>query len=268
MNSPRAAEPAHEPSTSPSRFPGLLAAAAIIALVAALILPTLPSAPTQPNSDDGFYLLYMKGIASNGLAAIPGQFDWYLRNKDYWIFPPPSRVGFSIVSALWSQFFGTTLDALKQLSLASFLALIAVQFYFARRHFGEWRAVLIAALTAFSPLYLGLSRLALTDAFISLCQVTTIWMFFELVRAPRSWPWRVLFVLGFAFTILTKEIGLLLAIPFTAFLVIERFRRKRELPILPFVAVLALPPLIAVAGWIAAAGSFATLNTTMNIVLV
>jgi 4-amino-4-deoxy-L-arabinose transferase-like glycosyltransferase len=255
------------PSPATTRTLAVLAALAVIWLAASLVYPTLASAPVQMGSDDGFYQRYMTEVASQGLGAIPRQFDWYMSNKANWIFPPPSRVGFSIASALWSHSFGTTFDALKQLSFASFLALIAVQFFFARRHFGNWCAVLIAALTAFSPLYMGLSRLALTDAFISLCQVTTIWLFFEVVRAPRSWAWRVAFVLVFAYAILTKEISVLLGLPFTVFVLIEHFHRKRELPVVPIVAALAIPPLLAIVGWTLAAGSFDALVRTMKIVM-
>jgi 4-amino-4-deoxy-L-arabinose transferase-like glycosyltransferase len=256
-----------QPSPATARTLAVLAALAVIWLASSLVFPTLPAAPCQPGSDDGYYQRYMSEVATQGLGAIPKQFDWYMSNKSNWIFPPPSRVGFSIASALWSQFFGATFDALKQLSFASYLALIAVQFFFARRHFGDLRAVLIAALTAFSPLYMGLARLALTDAFISLCQVATIWLFFELVREPRSWAWRVAFVLVFAYAILTKEISVLLGIPFTVFVLIEHFHRKRELPVVPIVAALAIPPCLALAGWIAAAGSFDALLQTMKIVM-
>jgi len=254
-------------SSATARTLAVLATLAVIWFAASIVYPTLATAPVQMGSDDGYYQRYMSEIASQGLGAIPRQFDGYISNKDNWIFPPPSRVGFSVTSALWAHFFGATFDALKQLSFASFLALIAVQFFFARRHFGEWCAVLIAALTAFSPLYMGLARLALTDAFISLCQVTTIWLFFELVRAPRSWAWRVSFVLAFTYAILTKEISVLLGVPFTVFVVIEHLYRKREMPLAPLVAALAIPPCLALAGWIVAAGGFDVLFQTMKIVM-
>jgi 4-amino-4-deoxy-L-arabinose transferase-like glycosyltransferase len=114
---------------------------------------------------------------------------------------------------------------------------------------------------------MGLSRLALTDEFISLCQVATIWLFFELVRAPRKWLVWSLFVVVFAFTILTKEISVLLGIPFTVFALIERFYAERDVPAGRIAAALALPVAITIVVWIAAAGGFETLARTIEIVI-
>lgn len=243
------------------------ALAALLLCVGWLVGGTLASAPYQPGSDDGFYLKYMSEVATRGWAAFPDQFRWYLSTPSAHIFPPPSRLGFSLASAAWSKLFDASLPSLSKLSLASHLALVAMQFFFARRHFGELRALLIAALTAFSPLYLGLARLPLTDCFVSLCQVACLWVFFEVVENPRSWAWRIAFVAVFTFAILSKEISGLLALPFVALVAVLRWHRGRALSLPLFASLIVLPPLITFATWVAAAGSLDLVLDTLKIVL-
>lgn len=243
------------------------ALAALLLCVGWLVAGTLAGVTYQPDSDDGFYLKYMREVATRGWAAFPEQFRWYLSTPSAHIFPPPSRLGFSLASAGWSKLFDASLPSLSKLSLASHLALVATQLIFARRHLGELRALSIAALTAFSPLLLGLARLPLTDCFISLCQVACMWIFFEVVSNPRSWAWRIAFVAAFTFAILSKEISGLLALPFAALLVVLRYQQRRELSIPLFAGLLALPPLIAFATWVAAAGSLEVVLDTLKIVL-
>jgi 4-amino-4-deoxy-L-arabinose transferase-like glycosyltransferase len=221
----------------------------------------------QPGSDDGYYLRYLREVVEGGLGALPGQFRFYLGDQRHWIFPPPSRIGFTLVSALFARVDGVRLETLSHLSVASFLALVAVQFVFARRWFGDLKALLVAALTAFSPLYLGLSRLALTDSFVSLTQVASIWLFVEYVRAPQRLRWTLAFGLAFTFAILTKEISGLLALPFGLYALVERVLRKREVPLARTIAMLCVPALVSLVLWAVAAGNPATLLRVMKIVL-
>jgi 4-amino-4-deoxy-L-arabinose transferase-like glycosyltransferase len=101
-----------------------------------------------------------------------------------------------------------------------------VNFLFARRHFGDVRALWIAILLGFSTLLMGLSRLALTDSFIALCMTTTVWLFYELTRKRPRLLEGIPFVLALASMVLVKELSVLLVVPFVLFLLYERFARK------------------------------------------
>jgi 4-amino-4-deoxy-L-arabinose transferase-like glycosyltransferase len=97
--------------------------------------------------------------------------------------------------------------------------------------------------------------------------VLSLWLFYELVREPHRVVWRVAFAAAFTFAILTKEISGLLGVAFVAFACIERFHRKRPLPLLAVAVPLAVAPLASVAIWALAAGGFGALRETLRIVL-
>jgi len=172
-----------------------------------------------------------------------------------------------VTSALWANLFGASYEALQYLSLASHLLLCVANYAFARRHVGEPRAVLFGLLLAFSPLLMGISRLALTDSFNALCMTTTVWLFVELSKDPGRIRRGIPFMCALAFMVLVKELSVLLVVPFLAFLAYEHFVRKEPRDPLRFAVWFAVPGLVVLAGFVLAAGSVSKLLTTMNIVI-
>jgi len=145
--------------------------------------------------------------------------------------------------------------------------MIVLTFACARRWFETTKAVLVTALVAFSTLYLGLARLALTDSFISLSQVAAIWLFFDYVRAPERLGRAIAFGAAWFVALLTKEIAVLLTISFVAHAAIERWYAKRDVPIARTAVVLVVPGVLCALCWILAAGSVSTLYDVMKIVM-
>lgn len=264
------AMPASDKFAATAGWAGVLV---VLALVVLLLEPHFASVRHQPLADEGYYLSYANFVAEGGWSAFPELFRSWLSEEQNWIHPPPSRVAFVVISAWWHAFGDASLDAQEQLthlarlSLVAHLCTVAVVFWFVRRQRGELQALLVAASLAFAPLYLGLSRLALTDSFITLCQVLSLALFFELVHEPRRWLWRIGFVLCFSLAILAKELSVLLGVPFVALVLIERFVRKRPLVAWHFVLILAVPFVVSLLVWLAAAGSFDVLARTLQIVL-
>ena len=236
-------------------------------LLAWFLVRSLPSAVTDEGSDDGYYLRYMTAVRQQGLSAFPSLFEQWNAAKEAWIFPPPSRVGFVVVSALWAGIFGAGFDALHSLSLASFLVLCAVNYGFARKHLGEPKALLLAFSLAFSPLLLGVSRLALTDSFNALCMTTTVWLFVDLSKDPGRFARGIPFMLALAFMVLTKELSVMLTVPFLAFVAYERFVRKEPRSALRFALWFAIPGALVLACFLLAAGGAPRLLETLRIVL-
>jgi 4-amino-4-deoxy-L-arabinose transferase-like glycosyltransferase len=243
----------------------LFAAALVLAVL--VIQSSFSAATLDPASDDGYYLKYMQSVHEHGLGVLPKLFDDWNANRQHWIYPPPSRVGFIAVSALWAAMFGASLTALQYLSVASFLAGAVATYLFAARHFGQPRALFIGVLWLFSPLLMGLSRLALTDSFIALCMSLCAWLFLEIVLEPGSWRRRILFMAVFGFTVLVKELSVLLIGPFAAFVLVERFVRKEPLNLGVFALVFTLPGLVVAPLFVLAAGDVPKLLETTRIVL-
>jgi hypothetical protein len=239
----------------------------VLGLVAWVLFASLDTVPYAPTSDDGYYLHFMQVVARDGLSAFPGLFAAWNANPSDWLYPPPLRVGFILASAGWAKLFGASLHSLSWLSLVSHLAWTSVNWLFARRRMGEGFALLLATFCGFSPLLLGLGRLALMDSFSCLWVTLALWLFLEMIEQPLLRSWRILFGVVFAFAILTKEISVLIALPMAASVLLERYVRKTPLPLGRFAAVLAVPALLTLPIFVVAAGGFEPLVTTAYKVL-
>ncbi|MFN0008385.1 MAG: glycosyltransferase family 39 protein [Planctomycetota bacterium] len=238
-----------------------------LALLATILVRSMGAALREPTADDGYYLRYMQRVGTEGLSAFPRLFDEWNATPQDWIFPPPSRIGFIVVSALWSRLFGATYEALQYLSFAAHLLLVVLNYLFARKRFGEPRALFIAVLLGFSPLLMGVSRLALTDSFNALCTTTTVWLFLGLLEDAPSRKRAVLFGSALAFMVLVKELSVLLVVPFIAFLLFERFARRVPHDLGRYTLYFAIPALVATPIFALAAGSVPKLLETTRIVL-
>jgi 4-amino-4-deoxy-L-arabinose transferase-like glycosyltransferase len=216
--------------------------AVVLGLIVWVLLPSLDSAPYSPTSDDGYYLHFMDVVSREGVSAFPELFAAWNANPRDWLYPPPLRIGFIIASAGWAKLFGASLEALSWLSFGSHLAWTSINWLFSRRRMGEGFALLLAASCGFSPLLLGLGRLALMDSFTCLCVTLALWLVLEMLEQPSLLVWRVLFGVAFAFAILTKELSVLIALPVTACVLLERFVHEARLSLWRFAATLASPP--------------------------
>ena len=239
----------------------------VLALLASILIRSMEAAVRVPSSDDGYYLHYMQTIDTTGVSGFPLLFEQWTANPKSWLFPPPSRVGFIVVSAAWAQLFGANYHALQCLSLASHLLLVVLNYVFARRRFGEPRALFIGVLVGFSPLLMGLSRLALTDAFNALTMTTTVWLFLELLDDPRSLVRSILFTAALAFMVLAKELSVLLVVPFIGFVLYERFVRKVPHDLGRIALCFGAAGAVAAPIFVIAAGSVGKLIETTRLVL-
>jgi len=237
------------------------------ALLASILIGSMGAAVRNPNADDGYYLRYMQAVGTDGLSAFPRLFDQWIATPKDWIYPPPSRVGFIVASALWSKAFGASPQALQQLSLASYLLLILLNYLFARRRFGDPRALFMGVLIGFSPLLMGISRLALSDSFNALCMTSTVWLFLELLDDSRSLRRSILFGASLAFMVLVKELSVLLVAPFLGFLLYERFARRVPHDLRRIALTFAAAGLVSASVFALAAGSVPKLLETTRIVL-
>ena len=100
----------------------------ILILSALMVGSTLHLVEYQPGADEGYYLRYSARIAKEGPGVFPRLFQEHLSgpaiNK---YFPSPMRVTTLLLSSTAVRFGGADYKTLSLLSLAAFLALLALQ---------------------------------------------------------------------------------------------------------------------------------------------
>ena len=217
----------------------------LLALLAYLLGSSIASVRYRGLADEGYYRSYAERISSAGASELRVLCDEFLADEALQVFPHPLRLGYLGAAALWVAIWGATFQALSWLSLSSHLLTTGLNFFFARRHFGERRALLITALTGFSSLGLALGRRALMDSFATLTATLAVWLFLEL-RARPSRRNQIAFALAFFLAQLTRETAFFLALPFLAFLA---FKARQDCPGLePRRAALLVAGPVAVCG--------------------
>ncbi len=242
--------------------------AAVLALVAWTVASDFPAVPAKPKGDDQYYLRYLQAVGSDGLRAFPRLFERWNASPVDRIFPSPLRVGFVVTTVAWGKIVGADYRSLQTLSLACFLLACVLNYAFARRHFDEERACLVASLAGFSPLLMGLSRLAFADSYAALCTTAAIWLFLEVLKEPTKRWRRLLFAFVLAWTVLVKEPSVLLVPAFALFLLYERFVRGERHDLAARALDFVLAGAMALAVLALAAGGFGTLRDTVHAVIV
>lgn len=242
--------------------------AVLVLVVLFLLARTLDDVNYGFESDDAVYLGRGARIASDGLEALPAAFREYVSDPKLWTLPSPLRIGYSLVAGIAFVAVEPTYLVLTWISLSAWLATVVVQFAFARRHFGPVRGLMIAALFAFSCLGLGMARLALLDAFVTLWIVLAMWLFLDALdeRGRRRGP-AIAFVAAMTAAILTKESSALFLVPLVTFAVIDRVMRRANGASWTRIALLACaPPVAALGAWLVAAGGWTTWWATVTTV--
>ncbi|MET0411667.1 MAG: glycosyltransferase family 39 protein [Polyangiaceae bacterium] len=268
-----AASPGDPSAVAASRRQGHLRAACTIAflllltLLATIIARSLDSVFYSPTSDDGYYLRYMTAINHDGLSVFPSLFQAWNETPRDWLHPPPTRLVYMTASAALSLLLGTEITTLSWVSLLSHLGWTTITWFFARRRMGDVFALALAALCGFSPLMMGLGRVALMDTFACMTVTLALWLFLEALEQPGVRLWRVLFALAFLLALMTKELSVFMAPPLIALVLIERYVRKTPLSLPEFAAAFAVPALVAGPTFILAAGGIGPLLTTTGKVL-
>jgi 4-amino-4-deoxy-L-arabinose transferase-like glycosyltransferase len=252
-------------TVSRQRLP-LVGLALLVVLVGALLASTLDDVGAR-GPDEAHYRTYMSLVDQQGAAAYASFFSDYVDNPERWLFPNPLRLAYITLIGAAAKVFRPSFETLSWISLGAHLLCIIVGYAFARRTLGNPRALLIATLIAFSPLWMALARRGLGDTLSTLAAILSIWTFWEALFDREGWRWHALFATSFAFGMLVKETAVLLAIPFAAVLVYEGIARGRRELLLPMTLALGAPVVFCVALWWIAAGSLDQLFRLVGIIL-
>lgn len=229
--------------------------AVILASVFILIIPTIQDVLYRERHDEGYYFKYATYVSDKGLGGFKDLAGEYIDNKEHWIFPNPLRVGLISLSALWVKLLGKSFYSLSHLSFVSYLLLIAICYYYCRRLFDREKAILLALLTAFSPLNMAMSRRALSESVSMLLLCLSAWLFLDMMQKDRSALKKALFVFVFSYSILVKETNCLLAVPFVIYMAIHKFHFKKALQPADVLCVLVYPAVLAGSVYLIAFGS-------------
>jgi 4-amino-4-deoxy-L-arabinose transferase-like glycosyltransferase len=244
------------------------AALALALLVGALVLPTLGAVRYAENPDEAYYLAYARHLSEHGFTGFRQLYADYRADPARWLYPNPLRIGYAALASAWTSVFGSSFPALSLLSLACHVLLTGASYLFLKGLWGAPRALAGAALCAFSPLLLGISRRAWLDGPATLAGLLVLWTFCTWLRAPARRGVLVLFALAFGAGTLIKETTVLLALPCAVLLAYERFAARRALPLAPAAAALAVSLAACAAIWWASAGGIAPWADVVRIILV
>lgn len=230
-----------------------LAAVGLVALLCVLLAQSLGSIGYAARADEGYYVAYVRAVRRDGAAGLPNLFRRYVEEEAYHIHPNPLRLGYIAAAVGLSAAWGTSFRALSGLSIVSHLALVGATFALSKRRLGPGRSLALASLVGASPLGLGLARRALADSFATLWIGLSLWLLLDAVLSRRRGP-AAAFVASFSLAILSKESSVLLLVPFAGFVALHAAARPGEVRPVRAALLLALPPVLCLAVWVAAAG--------------
>ncbi len=160
--------------------------------------------------DERVYTHYAREIVDHGLGAIPTLIAEFERDPGNWVYPPPTRIGYVwLVAAAMN--LGGVRDESAGAAVACLLSCLSLALvaWFGWRFFNPWIALFATAFLAFSVGELGMAQRAWLDAPLGFLGLLLAYLTCEIARSPR----RVLlyaawFAVG-AYSLLTKESGVL-----------------------------------------------------------
>ena len=180
----------------------------------------------QIGFDEGLYRKYVSELSVVGLTSYPDIVDRYIEVQK--TLPgsilPPLRFLYIFAAYLWHKIFGA--DALASLyAVASFFSVLTLLLStaFAWRLKGPAFALAIAALISVAPTQIHMSQHALVDGFFTFWALSSLWLLWENLRAPRHWLFLTLYSLTLCLMVLTKENAFFVFIAIAAIIVLNRW---------------------------------------------
>jgi 4-amino-4-deoxy-L-arabinose transferase-like glycosyltransferase len=186
-----------------------MALALVIAVGVLLRVIGLEGARTL-SPDEYIYTQCAIRIADHGLGAMPGLFADYESDRANWIFPCPSRFGHVLLFAAAMKISGVRDPSAGAAvsCLFSSLSLVLVM-WIGLRFFNPWIALAAGTFLAFSVGELGMAQRAWQDATFSFLGLLLVYLTCEIARRPRRVLWYPAFLAVGAYSVLTKESGVL-----------------------------------------------------------
>lgn len=215
-------------------------------------------------ADEGHYLGYAKYISDNGIKSYPKLFEEVVKNKDYWIWPSPLRVGYFLLSGVWLKIFGSSFRSLANLSFVCYILFLLISLYFSKRYFGKGIATLFVLLLAFSPLAMAMAKRALSDSTGNLFTIFSIWLFLHFLSEKKVLNF-ILFLIFYVYSILIREQSILLICFFALFFLIYKYIYKRDIRGIYFSGIILVPSFTVGLVWLISSQSLGNLISMIKI---
>jgi 4-amino-4-deoxy-L-arabinose transferase-like glycosyltransferase len=217
--------------------------------------------------DEGLYRGYVNALIKGGLPAYPDIVDGYIEVQRTLVgsILPPLRFLYIFVAYLWHLAFGTeALKALHQVACCFGVLTFLLATAFAWRLKGRAFALGIAALMACAPTQLHVAQHALVDGFFTFWALLALWLLWENMQFPRSWPLQVGYLLSLSLLVLTKENSFFVWSALIVLIGVNRWlafgKVSRELVLATFIG-----PLLGVVILVFLAGGITTLITSYQL---
>lgn len=202
-----------------------------ICIIAFATTLRLASKPVRIGPDEFVYTFQAAHIANNGMANYHQLVDHYISDKNYWVYPPPIRLGYLIpLSKIFSITQLHTAANGANLSTICSLGSLLILFFIAWRFFNPLVTISSLLLLSTSPMDIAIARRCWSDSLygFSIALLFLICCQFFANEKPQKLLFFSLLVLGTYISII-KENGIALVIFFTACIVAAYIYKKKSL---------------------------------------
>lgn len=195
------------PASVPGRSLVRIALAAAIALGIVLRVVSLDAVASR-SPDEMVYTDYASRIATNGPGTIPKLVAQYASDPTRWVFPPPTRIGYVSLIAAAMKVSGVRDPSVGAAvsCLFSSLSLVLVA-WIGLRFFNPWIALSAVTFLAVLVGELGIAQRAWQDAPFGFFCLFLAYLTCEITRSPRRLSLHLAFLAVGAYSLLTKETG-------------------------------------------------------------
>ncbi len=231
-------------------MPGILLFFAILSIATFLRLQTQTVSTRTP--DEQIYIADATRIAASGVKAVSHLVRKYNADRQFWVYPPPTRVGFTFVVAAAMKMTGASAEhCAVWISFASSLVTVFLTGLLGWHVFSRWIGLISMAFISVSPLDLTLARRAWQDSFVAALGLALLCMCVGATTARYRRLWLGAFwVVGFWF-LLVKESALIIYFLLTLWLFVDAWRKRRGWP--SIIATAAMPALLVLLAFVALA---------------
>ncbi len=158
--------------------------------------------------DEKVYAGYASEIAAHGLSNTINLIDAYRSEPSFWVYPPPTRIGY-----IYAQALALKLGAAPPEKAGAFVSvffsvvLLAVTAVIGWRFFGPRVSFFSVLFLSVSPLDLALARRAWPDSALAFAAALLLYSFFAIVRRKETLFSLIVFLLSGVYAMLVKETG-------------------------------------------------------------
>jgi 4-amino-4-deoxy-L-arabinose transferase-like glycosyltransferase len=231
-----------------------------LALFGAVLRLAAPDESLRRSPDEKVYTRQAQALAQEGVAGIRKLVAEHERDRSWWVYPPPGRIGYLALRAAVMKLTGVwDENAGVYLSCGASILVLALIAFLGLRYFDPWTTLLALAFASASLVDLVIVRRAWADGVQILFAAASMALAFEVRRRAGAVAWCAAFAAVSAYAVTVKESGALVYAVWLGwllwFFVRERAWRKTAI----LVGAAAVSTLVTLVVWSWAAGGWSAL---------